>query len=102
MKWKKVKGVRLTYDIELNGIKGYNLTRFGIYKAPFISCGDRGKDRREYDEWFQSRHGYSLSDFPDYRLHHHVDGSMMLVPYEIHKIKHLGFIGAQEASITMG
>ena len=100
MKWNKVKGLRLTYEIELNGVKGYNLTRFGIYKAPFISCGDRDRDRAEYNWWLEEKYGYTLKDFPDYRLHHHVDGTMMLVPYEIHKIKHLGFIGAQKALST--
>lgn len=97
MKWKKINGMRLTYEVTLNGLPAYNYTRFGIYEAPFISQGDRGKDRREYDKWLFEEHGLTRKQLGDVELHHHIDGRMMLVPKHIHKIKHLGFIGAQKA-----
>lgn len=92
-KWKKVNGIRLTYQYELNGFYAFSFKRFGLYKAPFISCGDRHKDRREYDEWLLSEHGITRQDVGSVALHHEIDGSMMLVPREIHKIRHIGFIG---------
>ena len=97
MKWKKINGMRLTYELELDGLPAYNLTRFGTYEAPFISQGDRDKDRREYDEWLFEEHGLTRSQLGDVKLHHHIDGRMMLIPSHIHKIKHLGFIGAKKA-----
>ena len=97
MKWKKINGMRLTYEVTLNGLPAYNYTRFGIYEPPFISQGDRGKDIREYDKWLFEEHGLTRKQLGDVELHHHIDGRMMLVPKHIHKIKHLGFIGAQKA-----
>ena len=97
MKWKKIDGLRLTYEVMLDSLPAYNLTRFGTYEAPFISRGDRDKDRREYDKWLFEEHGLTRSQLGDVKLHHHIDGRMMLVPSQIHKIKHLGFIGAKKA-----
>lgn len=88
--WDKRKGVRLTYSMIINGRKAYNLDRLAIYKAPFISQNDDGKDRREYNKWFKEEHGYTLKDFPDYELHHNIKGELMLVPYEMHRTGHAG------------
>lgn len=98
MKRKKIKGRVYTYSVVSGDLPALNFTRFGIYKTPFISSGNRSRDRIEYNDFLEDKTGYTLKDFPDYELHHHIDGSMMLVPYEIHRIPHLGFIGAKKAS----
>ena len=95
-KWKKVNGIRLTYQYELNGLPAYNFKRFGKYTAPFISCGDRHKDRIEYDRWLWEEHGLTRKVVGDVVLHHQIDGTMMLVPKEIHRVRHIGFIGVMK------
>jgi hypothetical protein len=91
------KPERIYYYPELSddGLKACVLTRFALKRMPFISSGNRTRDRTLYRQMFRDM-GLTEDDFPpNCEIHHNVFGDFIeWIPIEIHKkIHHIGAIG---------
>ncbi len=84
---------RLYYYKELSTehLKAYIFSRFATFSIPFISTGDRNKDRRLARETVEEM-GYDWAALQKgHHIHHHPLGHKLeWIPKEIHMIPHRG------------
>lgn len=82
-------------------LKDYIFDRFGVYQAPFKSCGNRYEDKKRFRVWLLKTKGIDINSFKGHSaLHHNKNGYLMLVPNWIHNISHIGYIGITGHSLS--